>query len=755
MRPSTPPLRALLPSLLFLLAGVAPLAAQAAEPPRTEATSVDALLQAFPEGMTPAQLDAVLAVMPDDAVRTALRDRILSEYAAHRDAAQPAQEAEALPAFYRRRLGAVAAAYPLLPQDVAGAFARPNGHQAPINPTHFVLSVVATLVAGALAMAILRRLLAPLRAQLVSVLAESSRHRLGRLALRLLFDAVEIAAFLAGMGLAFLALSPDHPVAPTLLFIVMRAAAIGLAADRIVRAVCDPDRPELRLVPIPDAQARAVHRTILAVVVLTAVVTAIGQILDAIGLAPDALVAVVLPLSILPSAYLLVVIWRRRAAITAAVAAGLGFDLAAAPVLNIWPVLATLYLAGLWLVGIDALLRHQPGIGMKALASLLLALGVPIAARLIQRPLVMAYGADAPEPAPAAGPASLHVATDEYGDALPSVEAEAAATASATAARRLMRAVWVVLIVSAIVLTALIWGFDPERHVGVGGFAVKLLFDVGVVLLLGYVGWALIVRAIDRILWNARRDGQTTRAQRLATLLPLARKFLKVVLIAVIGMLVLSSLGVNIGPLLAGAGVVGLAVGLGAQQTIADILAGVFFLLEDAFHVGDYVEVGNLRGTVESISLRSLKLRHQRGAVHTLPFGQMKSLTNHTRDWALVRLEFRVAPETDVALVKRLIKDISKDFMEDAELSPGFIEPLKSQGIRSVEDGAITIGVKYITKPGKQFVIRREAYSRIIAAFRANSIELVGRGVVVRVEGADAPGPVVGAAAADVVRQQS
>jgi moderate conductance mechanosensitive channel len=242
------------------------------------------------------------------------------------------------------------------------------------------------------------------------------------------------------------------------------------------------------------------------------------------------------------------------------------------------------------------------------------------------------------------------------------------------------------------------------------------------------------------------------RAQRIATLLPLLRKFLKVVLAAITIMIVLSSLGVDIGPLIAGAGVVGLAIGLGAQQTIADILAGVFFLIEDAFRVGDYVEVGTLRGTVEGISLRSLKLRHHRGAVHTLPFGQMKSLTNYTRDWALMRLEFRVAPDTDVGLVKRIVKGIGKELLADPELAPAFIEPLKSQGIRNVEDGALVIGVKFIAKPGEQFVIRREAYQRILKAFREHGIELVGRGVVVKVEGAGGlSSHAVGAAAAEAV----
>ena len=149
--------------------------------------------------------------------------------------------------------------------------------------------------------------------------------------------------------------------------------------------------------------------------------------------------------------------------------------------------------------------------------------------------------------------------------------------------------------------------------------------------------------------------------------------------------------------------------------------------------------------------MRSLKLRHHRGAVHTLPFGQMKSLTNYTRDWALMRLEFRVAPDTDTALIKKIVKDIGKELSADPEMAKDFIEPLKSQGIRSVEDGAIVIGVKFIAKPSGQFTIRREAYRRILDAFRENGIELVGRSVVVKVEGDGTVSPQAAAAAASTV----
>lgn len=116
-----------------------------------------------------------------------------------------------------------------------------------------------------------------------------------------------------------------------------------------------------------------------------------------------------------------------------------------------------------------------------------------------------------------------------------------------------------------------------------------------------------------------------------------------------------------------------------------------------------------------------------------------------------MRLEFRVPPDTDLALVKRLVKDIGMELSGDPELGPAFIEPLKSQGVRRVEDNALVIGIKYIAKPGQQFLIRREAYQRLIRAFNEHGIDLVGRGVVVKVEGADVASQAIGSAAAGAV----
>jgi len=137
---------------------------------------------------------------------------------------------------------------------------------------------------------------------------------------------------------------------------------------------------------------------------------------------------------------------------------------------------------------------------------------------------------------------------------------------------------------------------------------------------------------------------------------------------------------------------------------------------------------------VESISIRSLKIRHHRGAVHTLPFGQMQSLTNYSRDWVIMKLEFRVPHDTDIGLVKKLIKRISAQMSEHPDYGGDFLEPLKSQGVRRIEDNALILGVKFMAKPGTQFTIRKDAYQNIRDAFEANGIEFANRGVTVRVE---------------------
>ena len=617
---------------------------------------------------------------------------------------------------YAARLEAVAATYPQLPSILSDAFARPNGREEAVHPLRLLRGLLILFAAGTAALLLTGRALAGTRQRLE---AEGGAPLLAGV-LRLVLGLVPVVAFALGVLVVYAIVRPPHPAAPAVLLAVLQAALTVLLTDRLIRFLCAPDRPALRLIPLEDADARALHRTGVVTVTLAATVLGLIDLLLALGVGGNAIVAIGLPLSTVPFLYLLYRVWRGRAVVARAIARPLGIEAKDHPTLGLWAVVASVYLVALWLVVAAAAVRLEPATGPRMLASLLVALAVPAVALMAQRPLARFYRGEETE-------------------------------AGKTAVARVMRALWSALFVVGVFATAAIWGFRVEQATGATGLVLRLLFNVTVVLLLGYVAWTMVVRAIDRTLEGARHDGPSSRGQRLATLLPLLRKFLQIVMVAIVVMIALSSLGIEIGPLLAGAGVVGIAIGLGAQSTIADILAGVFFLLEDAFHMGDYVEVGQLRGTVEGISLRSLKLRHHRGAVHTLPFGQIKALTNYSRDWALMRLEFRVPPETDMGLVKKLVKEVAKELSADPEMGPSFIEPLKSQGVRRVEDDAVIIGIKFITKPNEQFVIRREAYHRLIRAFQEHGIHLVGRGVVVRVDDPDAANRVIGFAAAQAM----
>ena len=252
------------------------------------------------------------------------------------------------------------------------------------------------------------------------------------------------------------------------------------------------------------------------------------------------------------------------------------------------------------------------------------------------------------------------------------------------------------------------------------------VINASIVILLADFVWHLVRSWIDQqVLMASGRGGESEDARRYArlrTLFPILKNVLFIVLIVLTVMIALSALGFEIGPLIAGAGVVGVAVGFGAQTLVKDIISGIFFLIDDAFRIGEYIESGSIRGTVESFSLRSIKLRHHRGALHTIPFGSIEKVTNYSRDWVIDKITISVTYDTDLEQVKKVIKEIGKQLQADQEFAPHILETLKMQGVEQFGDFAIQIRMKMMTKPGEQFVIRRRAYAMIKAAFDANGI---------------------------------
>jgi small-conductance mechanosensitive channel len=265
-------------------------------------------------------------------------------------------------------------------------------------------------------------------------------------------------------------------------------------------------------------------------------------------------------------------------------------------------------------------------------------------------------------------------------------------------------------------------------------------FDIVIVILLALAVWIAIKVAVKRNMgsdWESAKagpgegDGGGAGATRVETLLPLLRKFVSITLIVIVIMMSLSSLGMDVAPLLAGAGMVGIAIGFGAQTLVRDVVSGVFFLIDDAFRMGEYVEIENIRGTVEKISVRSLQLRHHNGPVHTLPFGEIRHLTNYSRDYAIMKFEIRLPFETDIDKVRKIIKKTGQKMLEDEELGPMMLAPLKSQGVNRMDDSALIIRCKFTAKPGEQFYVRREAYMRIQQALAEAGIRFAPRRVIV------------------------
>jgi small-conductance mechanosensitive channel len=207
--------------------------------------------------------------------------------------------------------------------------------------------------------------------------------------------------------------------------------------------------------------------------------------------------------------------------------------------------------------------------------------------------------------------------------------------------------------------------------------------------------------------------------------LPLIVGGVKASLLALGLLTILLALGVNVWPLVTGLSVFGLAIGFGSQALVRDIVSGLFFLADDAFRLGEYVETSGAKGVVEKISIRSVSLRHPRGALATIPYGQIGKIQNFSRDWVIEKLAFRVAFDTDADKVRRLFKRIGQDVAEDPELSADLIEPFKSQGIAAVEDGTLVIRGKFKARAGRQFQIRKRVFAEVHRAFRENGIVAV------------------------------
>ena len=272
-----------------------------------------------------------------------------------------------------------------------------------------------------------------------------------------------------------------------------------------------------------------------------------------------------------------------------------------------------------------------------------------------------------------------------------------------------------------------VWGVDvtgmltSEYGRDLLGRIIRILLITGLAIAVIEVTHLTIARYLEM----QDDDGnQVARSARMKTLLPLARSAVVVVVGLVGGLTIMSELGINIGPILAGAGVLGLAVGFGAQTLVKDVITGVFILMEDSIAVGDVVKVAGHSGTVEALSVRSIRLRDISGTVHSVPFSSVDSVENLTKEFSYYLLDVGVAYRENTDDVIRVLEAIDREFQKEPTVRDDLLAPLEVMGVNALGDSSVVVRARLKTRPGQQWRIGREFNRRMKLVFDDLGIEI-------------------------------
>ena len=269
------------------------------------------------------------------------------------------------------------------------------------------------------------------------------------------------------------------------------------------------------------------------------------------------------------------------------------------------------------------------------------------------------------------------------------------------------------------------WGIDPLSWIGADAWRRVLggVFTSVLVIVIAVVLWEMASSVIERHLARDAEGGARLSA-RARTLLPLLRRVLMIVVATLVGFVVLSEIGVDIGPLLAGAGVVGLAIGIGSQTLVKDMITGVFILIENQFTVGDVVSVGGKTGVVEDISIRTIRMRDLSGNVHVIPFSSVSTVENMTREFSCYVFDVGVAYSEDVDEVIAVLRELGEELRADETHGRHVREPLEIMGLNEFGDSAVVVRARVTTTPGDQWMVGREFNRRIKRRFDELGIEI-------------------------------
>lgn len=594
---------------------------------------------------------------------------------------------------------------------------------------------------------------------------------------RIMLVAVALAINIAVAAIVGSGFYPDdNEIAVQFAILVFASYAAIRLIDTLWRMILAPYLPDYRIPAMGDRDAARLYQWLSAITATTVVMLASLYWLQRVGLPAETAGLLSIAFTALQAALTLTAGWVNRRSIDGAILGGLRRRDAtwpAAAAATLWGPALIVYLAVATAAGAyRAIIGAEQGPAPLAvaflvvLASLLVYATTVFTVERVSRRVRMwrmppegaeAVGADAAAPEAAlamrderADGGAMGSEDDEGGGPAPAPPrpappagppGRAQMRSFEDLARRLAS---LFALGSAIWALAWVWG-GPD--VFANGAPLDRVQDVTDILLVGYVLYHAVRIWIDRRLAEEGGEeiepepgdegGGASAASRLATLLPLLRNFVLILIAASCAIFAAMELGVNVAPLVGGAGIIGLAIGFGSQTLVRDILSGAFFLADDAFRKGEYIDIGDVKGTVEKISLRSFQLRHHLGALNTVPFGEVKYLTNYSRDWVMMKLPLRLTYDTDPDRVRRLIKKLGEKLLQHPEEGRKFLQPLKSQGVYMMEDSAMIIRVKYMTRPGDQWTTRKLVYQEIRELFAREGIRFAHREVTVRIPDLD------------------
>jgi small-conductance mechanosensitive channel len=497
-------------------------------------------------------------------------------------------------------------------------------------------------------------------------------------------------------------------------FPVARSIAVGvLNAYVAVRAVMTtalillaPDAPDGRLLPLGNVAARRMLRFVRGLVVITAFGLIGGEVAADIGVSHDVYESIQKLVALAIHIMLIIAVIRSRRVVAGWIRqiAGHGALTAAGQALAaVWPYLAVVAIAAWWLIWAWGL----PGAYVRILHFVLVTGGVLFVGRLVSDFALRTIDQ------------SLSPTLNDCSDDGPR---------RLSAYGGLIRATTRVVIALA-TLFALVesWGIPATLWFESGHAGARIasvVLKLGLLGVLTIVSWEAANALVERHVARLTRESAIQRATRVRTLQPIVRVALIATLGAIVIMTALSEIGINIAPLLAGAGIFGVALGFGSQKLVQDFITGIFLLVEDAMDVGDTVTVAGVTGTVEHLSIRTIRLRDGDGSVHLIPFSAVTTVTNTNRGVGNVPVNVSVRPTEDSDRVAAVLAEIVRGIREDPAFAPSMRSDLQLWGVDKVDGSMTTLSGQIVCTDAGRWPVQREFNRRLKKRFDELGIEL-------------------------------